>query len=198
MSEDNPSYFKSLEDWRNWLKVNHNKLDGFWLIIQKKASKKQGIHYDEAVLEAVAYGWIDGKMKSINEDEFKQRFTPRRSGSIWSLYNRERAQKLLDEGRMTEAGLKTVEEAKNNGQWDKAYSSSRGPVETPEDLLVALKKNQAAYNNFHAWPPSARFMYIHWLNEAKQQVTRQRRIDTIVDRSEKNLRPGINLRIVKK
>lgn len=198
MSEDSPLYFKSLEDWRSWLRVNHDKNDGIWLIIQKKASKKQGIHYEEAVLEAVAYGWIDGKLKSINEDEFKQRFTPRRSGSVWSLYNRERAQQLIAEGKMTEAGLKTVEEAKNNGQWDKAYSSNRGPVEIPEDLLATLKKNQAAYDNFHAWPPSARLMYVHWLNEAKQQETRLRRIDTIVYRSEKNLRPGIDLRVVKK
>jgi uncharacterized protein YdeI (YjbR/CyaY-like superfamily) len=150
------------------------------------------------VLEAVANGWIDGKMKRLNDDEFMQRFTPRRRNSVWSLRNRERAERLLSEGRMTPAGLKTVEEAKQNGRWDKAYSSSRGVVDVPEDLIEALKKNKTAHGYFESFPPSARFIYIHWITEAKRQDTRERRIYTVVDRSEKNLRPEIDLRVSKK
>ncbi len=170
-------------------------IEAIWVIIQKKASKKPGIRYEETVIEAVAHGWIDGKMKSLNDDEFMQRFTPRRNGSVWSLSNRGRAERLISEGRMTPAGLKTVEEAKQNGRWDNARSSSRGAADVPNDLIEALKKNKAAYENFESFPPSARFIYIHWINEAKREDTRERRIKTVVDRSMKNLRPGIDLRV---
>ena len=137
-------------------------------------------------------------MKRLNDDEFKQRFTPRKSNSVWSLSNRKRAERLISEGRMTPAGLKTVEEAKKNGRWDKAYSSSRDAIDVPKDLIEALVKNKTAQENFESFSPSARFMYIHWINEAKKQDTRKRRIHTVVIRSEKNLRPGIDLRIIKK
>jgi len=197
LSEDNPRYFRSIAAWRSWLSENHADEKTVWIIIQKKASKKPGIRYEEAVLEAVAHGWIDGKMKRLNDDEFMQRFTPRRRNSVWSLSNRERAERLISEGRMTLAGLKTVEEAKQNGRWDKAYSSSRGAIDVPKDLIEALKTNKPAHENFESFPPSARFMYIHWINEAKRQDTRERRIYTVVVRSENNLRPGIDLRISK-
>ena len=196
MSEESPRYFKSIEDWKSWLKENHANEKILWLIIQKKNSKKTGIHYEEAVRTAVAYGWIDGKMKRLNDDEFMQRFTPRRKGSIWSQSNRKRAESLIADGVMTPAGLKTVEEAKENGRWDNAYSS-RGPVDIPSDLIEALKDNKSAFENFQAFPPSARFMYVHWINEAKRKNTRLRRIKTVVIRSERNQRPGIDLRVIK-
>ena len=192
---DNPRYFRSIEEWRDWLSENHTDIEAIWVKIQKKASKKPGIRYEETVIEAVAHGWIDGKMKSLNDDEFMQRFTPRRNGSVWSLSNRGRAERLISEGRMTPTGLKTVEEAKQNGRWDNARSSSRGAADVPNDLIEALKENKAAYENFESFPPSARFMYIHWVNEAKRENTRERRIKTVVDRSMKNLRPGIDLRV---
>jgi len=97
---------------------------------------------------------------------------------------------------MTPAGLKTVEEAKENGRWDNAYSSSRGSVGIPADLIDALNKNKAAQEHFQAFPPSARFMYVHWINEAKRKDTRLRRIKTVVYRSERNQRPGIDLRVL--
>ena len=198
MSEDNPKHFQNIEDWRTWLSEHHEEKDSLWIILQKKGSKKQGITYKEAVMEAVAHGWIDGKMKSLNEYEFMQRFTPRRSSSNWSKTNKKRATQLIEEGRMTPMGMKAIEEAKKSGKWDKAYSSREGNPETPEDLLAALKQNKEAYENFHKFPPSARLTYIYWINEAKRSDTRARRIYTIVDRSEKNLRPGIDLRISKK
>jgi uncharacterized protein YdeI (YjbR/CyaY-like superfamily) len=198
LSENNPRYFKSVEEWHIWLDENHTNNTTIWIIIQKKASKKTGLRYEEAVLEAVAHGWIDGKMKRLNEDEFMQRFTPRRTGSNWSKSNRERAERLMDEGRMTPAGLRAVEEAKKNGRWKEAYTKQIGTVEVPEDLYEALSKSNNAIENFESFPPYARFMYIHWINEAKRMDTRERRIYTVVDRSEKNLKPGIDLRISKK
>jgi uncharacterized protein YdeI (YjbR/CyaY-like superfamily) len=198
LSKDNPKHFRSIPEWNTWLSKNHTEEKAIWIIIQKKKSKKHGIRYNEAVLEAVAHGWIDGKMKRLNDEEFMQRYTPRRSNSVWSWSNRERAERLISEGKMTPAGLNTVEEAKRNGRWSKAIPSSRGAIAVPDDLLRALKKNKTALENFETFPPSARFMYIHWINEAKRKNTRERRIYTVVDRSEKNLRPGIDLRISKK
>ena len=196
MSEDSPRYFRSIIELRGWLSGNHASEKAVWIIIQKKASRKPGIRYEDAVLEAIAHGWIDGRMKRLNDDEFMQRFTPRRRNSIWSLRNRERAELLIAESRMTPAGLRTVEQAKQNGRWDKAYSSSRGAVDMPKDLVEALLKNSSAHENFKSFSPSARFTYIHWINEAKRQDTRKRRICTVVDRSEKNLRPGIDLKVI--
>jgi uncharacterized protein YdeI (YjbR/CyaY-like superfamily) len=197
LSEEDPRSFRSLAEWGDWLGENYSDESAVWIIIQKKASEKTGVRYEEAVLEAVAHGWIDGKMRRLNDEEFMQRFTPRRRNSVWSLSNRERAERLIAEGRMTSAGMKTVEEAKENGRWEKASSSSRGAADVPEDLIEALRRSETAHENFKSFPLSTRFMYIHWINDAKRQETRERRIKTVVDRSEKNLRPGIDLRVSK-
>jgi uncharacterized protein YdeI (YjbR/CyaY-like superfamily) len=198
LSERNPRYFRSITKWGSWLSENHAEEKAVWIIIQKKESPRPGLRYEEAVLAAMAHGWIDGKMKRLNDDEFMQRFTPRRRDSVWSRSNRKRAERLISEGRMTSAGLRTVEEAKHNGRWEKAYSSRRGVVAVPQDLTEALKKNRIAHENFEAFPPSARFIYIHWIHEAKRRDTRERRIQTVVDRSERRLKPGIDLRVSKK
>jgi len=198
LSLENPRYFRSLEEWRSWLNMNHIEEETLWVVIQKKASKKPGIRYEEAVLEAVAHGWIDGQVKRLNDDEFMQRYTPRRAGSIWSKSNRQRAERLIREGEMTENGLRAVEDAKENGQWEKAYARQRGMIEIPDDLLTALKKDKKAERNFKAFPPYAKYMYIHWINEAKREDTRERRINTVVVRSKQNLKPGIDLRVIKK
>jgi uncharacterized protein YdeI (YjbR/CyaY-like superfamily) len=195
LTEEKPRRFKSIEMWRDWLKTNHNTAEVIWIVIQKKASHKQGIRYEEAVLEAVAHGWIDGKMRRIDDDEFMQRFTPRRPDSIWSKSNKKRVEKLIKEGRMTPAGLAAVQKAKVSGQWDKAYSS-REPIEIPDDLKKALSENPEAEDKFTAFPPSAQFMYIHWINEAKRQDTRERRIYTVVVRSKQGKKPGIDLRVL--
>ena len=197
MSEENSRHFESLLDWRDWLNTNHAKAQSIWIIIQKKASQKSGVRYHEAVLEAVAYGWIDGKVKHLNDTEFMQRYTPRRRDSIWSRSNRERAERLIVEGRMTSAGLKAVEEAKQSGRWDQAYAALKAADNWPQDFFDVLKTNTIAYQNFATFPPSARIMYIHWINEAKRQDTRQRRIRTVVTRSAKNIRPGIDLKTIK-
>jgi len=198
LSEDNPKRFRSITEWRCWLGENHTVEEDIWIIIQKKTSKEPSVRYEEAVLEAIAHGWIDGKMRRLDDEEFMQRFTPRGRNSVWSLSNRERAERLISEGRMTPAGLKAVEEARRNGRWDKASSSSRDAVDVPDDLLMALKESKDALENHESFPPSARFMYIYWVNEAKRQDTRERRIYTVVDRAGRNLRPGIDLRISKK
>lgn len=110
-------YFKDRGQWRTWLKKNHDKEKEIWVGYYKKASGKQGLSYEEAVQEALCFGWIDGLEKSVDSERFMQRFTPRRPNSNWSLSNKKRVEKLIDEEKMTKAGLLAVEEAKKRGKW---------------------------------------------------------------------------------
>ena len=192
MTEAEVVEFGNRLEWRRWLKEHHSRAKKVWLLIQKVGSTKRGLRYEEAVKEAMCYGWIDGKMRRLNDNEFVQRFTPRRRNSVWSRVNRDRVERLIEEGRMAEAGLKAVEEAKRNGRWDRAYTS-REPPTMPDDLLEALREDPEAHGNFVGFPNSARFMYVHWINEAKRPETRARRISRVVERARRNQRPGIDM-----
>jgi len=179
-------------EWRRWLEVNHSQDEAIWVVIQKVKSPNPGIKYDEALDEALCFGWIDGKMRRLDEYEFIQWFSPRRRNSIWSRRNRDKVEMLIGEGRMTGAGLAEVEKAKMNGRWEAAYSSKDTPT-MPDDLLEALKSNKVAHDNFSAFPNSARFMYIQWINDAKKDSTRARRINRVVKRAAENRKPGIDM-----
>ena len=184
--------FLNPEEWRRWLEVNHSQDEAIWVVIQKVKSPNPGIKYDEALDEALCFGWIDGKMRRLDEYEFIQWFSPRRRNSLWSRRNRDKVEMLIGEGRMTGAGLAEVEKAKMNGRWEAAYSSKDTPT-MPDDLLEALKLNKVAHDNFSAFPNSARFMYIHWINDSKRDSTRARRINRVVERAAENRKPGIDM-----
>jgi uncharacterized protein YdeI (YjbR/CyaY-like superfamily) len=192
MRDTEAKRFRCGEEWRRWLHENHGEENEAWVVIQKVRSPHEGLGYEEAVDEAMCFGWIDGKMRRLNDHEFAQRFSPRRQRSIWSRINRDRAERLIEEGRMTGAGLRAVEEAKSNGRWENAYTS-REPPEMPGDLLEALKGSPEAHRNFMGFPNSARFMYIHWINDAKRAETRARRIRRVVERAEQDKKPGIDM-----
>ena len=179
-------------EWRRWLEVNHSQDEAIWVVIQKVKSPNPGIKYDEALDEALCFGWIDGKMRRLDEYEFIQWFSPRRRNSLWSRRNRDKVEMLNGEDRMTGTGLAEVEKAKMNGRWEAAYSSKDTPT-MPYDLLEALKSNKVAHDNFSAFPNSARFMYIHWINDAKRDSTRARRINRVVERAAENRKPGIDM-----
>jgi len=183
-------YFKDTQEWHNWLLQNHDKEKEAWLIIQKKQSKKTGIGYDESLEEALCFGWIDGKMMSINKEEFILRYSPRKSKSVWSKINKDKAEELITQGRMTAAGLIKIEEAKKNGSWEEAYTN-KVKDEIPEDLEAELSKNKTAWLNFNKFANSYRNMYIGWAIGAKTIETRKRRIAEIVMRSILNKKPGI-------
>ena len=183
-------YFQTRDEWRDWLERNSSTADEVWLIYYKKGSGKPRIPYDDAVEEALCFGWIDGKIKSINKDYYIQRYTPRRPGSRWSKYNIARVEKMTKAGRLKEEGLKAFRELLDKPHL--AYDNiSDGEPVIPDDLEEALKSTTKGLGNFNNFPPSARRIYIEWLNSSKRQETRDRRIDKIVDRSEKNLKPGI-------
>ncbi len=189
MSQSIDQEFQDQNEWRIWLEENHSSEKEVWVTIQKKNSGRKGLNYLDAVEEAICYGWIDSKMQSIDSQRFRQRFSPRRKNSIWSKKNRETAEKMIRTGKMSEAGLKTIKIAKENGKWDIAYSSQLVPT-IPSDLTEALKKNELAWRNFHKFSNSTRFQYIYWVTSAKKDETRRKRIVEVVKKAIKNIRPS--------
>jgi len=183
-------YFRNREEWRKWLEENYSTANGLWMRIYKKHTCRECVLYAEAVEEALCFGWIDGKIKRINEDYYIQYYTPRRSGSRWSNYNIERVKKLTKEGKMTQAGLDAYNEIFTKPHL--AYGNrTTGNPEIPEELLYALKTNKTAFNNFMNFSQSAKRIYIEWYKYAKRDKTRVDRIRRIVRFSEQNQRPGI-------
>ena len=183
-------YLETAADWRNWLAENGETKKGVWLVYFKKHTGKPRVAYNDAVEEALCFGWIDGKIKKVNEDYFIQRFTPRRPGSRWSKYNIERVQKLIREDQMKPEGLKAYQIVLDRPELLYENKTDGDPV-IPDDLITALNNNAVAYNNFIAFPPSTRRIYIEWLNSARKAETRPGRIEKIVSNAVKNIRPGM-------
>ncbi len=184
-----PLLFVDRTEWRKWLEGNHSQSTGVWIFIRKKDTREQGIAYDEAVEEALCFGWIDGQMRGVDKDKYILRFSPRKPKSIWSKSNTNRAERLVREGKMAPAGIQRVDEAKKNGLWNAAYSS-KTHVEVPQDLQVALEQDADAKDHFQKFSNSTKFQYVYWVNQAKSPETRLRRIEEIVWRARHSLRPG--------
>jgi uncharacterized protein YdeI (YjbR/CyaY-like superfamily) len=183
-------YFSTREKWRKWLEKNHSSSDGVWLVYYKKGSGKTSVSYEDAVEEALCFGWIDSKLKRVNEEYYIQSFTPRRKRSRWSKYNIERVKKLIENGLMTPAGLAEYQKALDNPGL--VYENRMdGDPEVPADLMTELDRNSAAKENFLNFSASGRRIYISWLNDAKRPETRVNRIKKIVGLSEQNKRPGM-------
>jgi uncharacterized protein YdeI (YjbR/CyaY-like superfamily) len=178
-------YFKNRKEWRSWLGKNHKKAKEVWLLYYKKHTKKPRIPYDDAVEEAICFGWIDGKVRSIDEESFMQRYCPRRKNSIWSLLNKKRAKKMIKEKKMMKDGLEKIEEAKKNGKWQVAYTSKK-QTRMPLKLKKALMKNKKAWKNFEKFSISTKNTYIWWIISPKREETKERRIKQVVKRSAEN------------
>jgi uncharacterized protein YdeI (YjbR/CyaY-like superfamily) len=165
--------------------------DGEWVYMYKKGASRTGLRYQEALDEALCFGWIDGQIKSVDRDRFKQRWTPRRKGSVWSQVNKDKVKRLTAEGRMAEAGRAAVRAAKQAGTWQAAYTNRREDA-VPADLARALRADRAAGQNFGRFAPTYRNMYVGWVADAKRPETRLRRIAAVVKRSRENRKPGID------
>jgi uncharacterized protein YdeI (YjbR/CyaY-like superfamily) len=171
--------FKNAQKWRDWLKRNHSKSDGLWLQIFKKDSGEATVTYKEALDEALCFGWIDGQKKSLDAASFLQRFTPRRSRSIWSKINIGHTKRLIAEGRMEKAGQAQIDAAKEDGRWARAYDAP-STSETPADFLKELRKSKPAAAFFKTLN-RANLYAINWrLQTAKKPETRAKRITDIV------------------
>jgi uncharacterized protein YdeI (YjbR/CyaY-like superfamily) len=166
--------FKSPSEFSSWLSKHHGSSDGIWLRIFKKNSKVETVTYDEALDEALCYGWIDGQKKPYDEQSWLQKFTPRRLKSVWSKRNKERVARLIKLKRMKPAGLKQVERAKADGRWDKAYNSPKD-MEVPNDFLKELSKNKKAEAFFKTLNRANTYAIAWRLQTAKKPETREKR-----------------------
>jgi len=180
-------FFKDRFEWRRWLQRNHDKYSEIWVLTYKKHTGRQCVSYEDALEEALCHGWIDSRMRRIDDEKHMWRFAPRKLDSIWSLSNRRRAERLIKEGRMDAPGLAKIEAAKRSGEWDKAIAPSR-PPRMPKDLKDALEDNEKAWKNFSAFAPSYRTTYIYWVISAKREETRRKRIKEVVRRASENIK----------
>jgi uncharacterized protein YdeI (YjbR/CyaY-like superfamily) len=182
--------FKGRDEWRAWLAENHATAQEMWLVFYKKHVGKPGLTYLEALEEALCFGWIDGILKRIDGEKHTIRFSPRRKNSIWSEHNKKRVARLIQEGRMAEAGLARIREAKANGQWAKAVVREDVTIVPPE-LTAALAENARARDNFEKLAPSYRRQFIYWISDAKRDETRRRRVAEVVHLLARNERLGM-------
>ena len=178
-------YAKDRKEWRKWLKKNHKSVNPIWLVYNKKGSGEPTVTYNEAVEEALCFGWIDSVINRIDEKKYKQMFSPRKPKSTWSKLNKSRIEKMIAQKLMTKAGLDKIERAKQEGTWDTLNDIEELII--PEDLLKALKTNKKAYKNFNAFSDSNRKVSFYWINNVKSKGLRKQRVDKIVELAEKNI-----------
>jgi uncharacterized protein YdeI (YjbR/CyaY-like superfamily) len=182
--------FNDRNEWRSWLEKNHRNTKDVWLLHYKKQSKKQTLDHIDAVEEALCFGWIDSKLKKIDQERYILKYSPRKQKSVWSKINKENAEKMIASGKMTQAGLEKIEEAKKHGLWDTAYTN-KIKERIPLDLKKALLADNTAWDNFQHFANSYRNMYCGWVKSAKTNETRKRRIAQVVERSRNNKKPGV-------
>ena len=176
--------FASPAELEAWLEQEGAGSTGVWLKIAKKDSGVKSVSYAEALEVALCFGWIDSQKRGLDEKHFLQRFTPRRPRGRWSRINREKAEGLIESGRMLPAGLAEVEAAKADGRWDAAYEGQR-TAEVPADLQRELDARPAAGEFFAALDGANRYAIVYRLGEAKRPETRERRLKKFVEMLER-------------
>lgn len=167
---------RSRSEWRTWLEENHGQAQEVWLVFYKRHTGASSLTYEDAIEEALCFGWIDGVRRALDERRYMHRMTPRKSDSKWSELNKARAQRMLDTGLMKPAGLCAIDEAKRNGRWD---APVRRPPAAPmlAEFELHLRKNKKAAEFFASLPPSQQRQYRDWIASAKREETRVRRIE---------------------
>lgn len=171
--------FATPQDLSKWLEVNHSNENELWVKIYKKHTGIQSVTWNDVVIEVLCWGWIDGVKKSIDDEAYLQRITPRKTNSNWSKRNTEHVERLISEGRMMESGLELVRKAKADGRWENAYVVSE--MEVPADFLAALDSEPKAKQFFETLNKSSRYSIAYGLTSAKKSETRQRRYTKYMD-----------------
>ncbi len=171
--------FATQAKWRAWLLRHSHKSDGIWLKFFKKASGVKTITYAEALDEALCFGWIDSQVAKFDDQAYLQKFTPRRSKSLWSKRNRDHVVRLIKEKKMTPAGLTEIKRAKTDGRWEAAYDSP-SVATLPADFLSAIDKNKKAAKFFKTLNKINRYAITWRLQTAKTPATRAKRLAQIV------------------
>ena len=176
--------FASQQDWEAWLDTHHADTAGVWLKLAKAGAGVPSITYAQALEVALCYGWIDGQKASFDEQYWLQKFTPRRSKSVWSQVNCAKATELIAAGRMREAGLRQVEVARADGRWDAAYAGQR-TIEIPPDFQAELDAHPAAQAFFATLNSANRYAFLWRIHTAKKPETRAARIRQFIEMLER-------------
>jgi len=174
------------DKWHSWLRKNHLKSKGVWLVFQRKDTGTPSPTYDEALDWALAYGWIDSMIRKIDDQKYARKFTPRKPWSIWSSSNINRVLRLERERKMTRWGLEAF--AKRTSEKSQSEKFGLQDFRIPEDLEKALRANPRAWSNFEQFTLSYRKRYLMWIGSAKRFETRQTRIREAVDLISKNVK----------
>jgi len=174
--------------WHAWLETHHATAGGAWLVTWRSGSGKRGLPYEEAVEEALCFGWVDSTAGTVDDERGKLYFAPRKPNSGWAATNKARVERLIADGRMAPAGLAAIKRAKENGSWELLDSVER--LEVPPDLAAALDASPAAASNFAAFPPSVRKQALTSLVMARRPETRAERVRRIADAAARNERPA--------
>ncbi|MBD2069207.1 YdeI/OmpD-associated family protein [Leptolyngbya sp. FACHB-671] len=182
----NSTHPKTRSEWRAWLEQHHTRDKGVWLISYKKATGKLRFDYEEAVEEALCFGWIDSKGNKLDEERSLLWFAPRKPGTGWSKLNKERVERLIAQNMMMPAGLAKVEAAKQDGSWNALDAIEA--LEIPPDLETALASYAEAKQNFEAFPRSVKRGILEWVAAAKRPETRTKRINETAQLAAQNLR----------
>lgn len=177
-------YVASRSQWRSWLRTNHKTAKEIWLIYYKKNSEKPRIPYNDAVEEALCFGWIDSIVKAIDDKKYAQRYSPRKPGSKLSAMNRERVRRLIRQKRMTPAGLAAIQHA--------FKPTTNDELNIPTDIIRRLKSNRTTWKNFQNFPESYKRIRIGWIEGARRrpEVFKQR-LDYFVNMTRENKKFGM-------
>jgi uncharacterized protein YdeI (YjbR/CyaY-like superfamily) len=176
-----PKFFATPSAFRRWLAANHSKSKELWVGFYKKNSGRPSITWPESVNEALCFGWIDGIRKSIDDDSYVIRFTPRKPNSVWSAVNIRNVERLINEKRMQPAGLKAYAARKEYRSG--IYSYEQRSLELVEPYSGIFKRYKAAWKFFQAQPPSYRKMMNWWIISAKREETRRLRLNRLIEAS---------------
>jgi uncharacterized protein YdeI (YjbR/CyaY-like superfamily) len=181
LRQDKVLTFADRRQWRAWLRTNHLRGGEAWLALPKRGHQGKSVSYEQAVEEALCFGWIDGLLHKLDETRFLLRFTPRRAWSIWSQSNKQRVARLIRQKRMTAWGMAKVREAKRSGQWREAERREQTD-RRPADLLAELRKRRGHLAAWRALSPSRKKQVLYWLGSAKRDTTRQKRLRQVAER----------------
>ena len=174
-----PKFFATPAKLRQWFEKNHDKAQELLVGVYKKDSGRPSITWPESVAEALCFGWIDGIRRTIDEQSYSIRFTPRKPTSVWSSVNMKLAEQLIEKGLMQPAGLKAYEARRENKSGIYAYEQRT--AELPEPYLSQVKKNKAAYKFFESQPPGYRKQMSWWIVSAKREETRMSRLAKLIE-----------------
>ena len=184
-------YVKDRQAWREWLAKNYEvENQGIWLVYYKQKTGKATLEYNESVEEALCYGWVDSLIKKLDEERFARKFTPRKAKSHWSESNRKRVADLSEGGLMAEPGLACVKAAKASGLWD-ADTRTAVSERIASGFQRSLKESHAARVFFEKLTDAQRRQYVLWINEAKQESTRRKRIRESISLLEQGRKLGM-------